>query len=345
MADPTNSADDKEAKLAEIKAKMAEAKARREAAEAAGTSGAAASASPSPSPAGGGTPPAAASASPGQPLNVPPGTDPEKAAKIAELQAKMAEAKAKREASGAGTVTAAAGAGAPTGGTAATATATAPAATATATAPAATKTTSEVDARIAAMRAKIAETKNAPLPATEAARRKGKEDVDTGVWYLGRRNFLQSIGWMSFFGFLTIVILGAVRAMFPRVIYEKPPIFKAGFPSDYVPGTVSERYKDSERVWIIRQNDGSFVALLAICTHLGCTPRWLASENKFKCPCHGSGFRGTPNWGVNFEGPAPRPLERLAIHLAPDGQIEIDSSKKFLWEKQQWGDPAATLTV
>lgn len=154
---------------------------------------------------------------------------------------------------------------------------------------------------------------------------------------------MQSIGWMSFFGFFSIMILGTLRAMFPRVIYEKPPVFKAGFPNDYVPGTVSELYKDEERVWIIRQTDGSFIGLLAICTHLGCTPRWLAAENKFKCPCHGSGFRGTPTWGVNFEGPAPRPLERVAIHLAPDGQIEIDKSKKFLWEKGQWEDPQATL--
>jgi cytochrome b6-f complex iron-sulfur subunit len=129
------------------------------------------------------------------------------------------------------------------------------------------------------------------------------------------------------------------------VIYERPPIFKAGFPNDFVPGAVSEKYKDEERVWIIRQNDGSFIALLAICTHLGCTPRFLTAENKFKCPCHGSGFRGNPNWGINFEGPAPRPLERLAISLAPDGQIQIDKSKKFLWEKGQWEDPQAMLKV
>ena len=150
---------------------------------------------------------------------------------------------------------------------------------------------------------------------------------------------------MSFFGFFTIMLLGTLRAMFPRVIYERPPVFKAGFPGDYVPGAVSEKYKDEERVWIIRQGDGSFIALLAICTHLGCTPRWLTAENKFKCPCHGSGFRGTPDWGVNFEGPAPRPLERVGIHMAPDGQIEVDKSQKFLWEKGQWDNPAATLNV
>jgi hypothetical protein len=60
--------------------------------------------------------------------------------------------------------------------------------------------------------------------------------------------------------------------------------------------------------------------LIAVCTHLGCSPNWLPAENKFKCPCHGSGFYMS---GVNFEGPAPRPLERARIVLADDGQILI----------------------
>jgi cytochrome b6-f complex iron-sulfur subunit len=239
------------------------------------------------------------------------GDDAAKEAKLAEMRAKIEAAKA--------------------GKTATPASVAAPAA-ATAAAPAAKPAAAPAAPRPPAPKSPFA------ASATET-----KATDETGVWYFGRRNFMQSVGWMSFFGFFSLMLLGTLRAMFPRVIYEKPPVFKAGFPNDYVPGTVSELYKDEERVWIIRQTDGSFIGLLAICTHLGCTPRWLAAENKFKCPCHGSGFRGTPSWGVNFEGPAPRPLERVAIHLAPDGQIEIDKSKKFLWEKGQWEDPQATL--
>ena len=54
-------------------------------------------------------------------------------------------------------------------------------------------------------------------------------------------------------------------------------------------GEVSEKYKQDQRVWIVREETGIY-AIFAKCTHLGCTPRWLAAENKFKCPCHGSGF-------------------------------------------------------
>ncbi|MCH7618738.1 MAG: ubiquinol-cytochrome c reductase iron-sulfur subunit, partial [Candidatus Marinimicrobia bacterium] len=83
-------------------------------------------------------------------------------------------------------------------------------------------------------------------------------------------------------------------------------------------------------------------ALSTVCTHLGCTPNWLSAEGKFKCPCHGSGFYNT---GINFEGPAPRPLERFRITLAEDGQILVDKNQKYQYEKGQWNDPDSFLKV
>jgi cytochrome b6-f complex iron-sulfur subunit len=77
-------------------------------------------------------------------------------------------------------------------------------------------------------------------------------------------------------------------------------------------------------------------AISTVCTHLGCTPNWLEADQKFKCPCHGSGFYPS---GVNFEGPAPRPLERFKIFIGDDGQIVVDKTKKFQQEKGEWDDP------
>ncbi len=162
---------------------------------------------------------------------------------------------------------------------------------------------------------------------------------DQGIWRISRKNFLSVAGWFAFFSFLGTATLGAIRLMVPRVLYEAPSAFKAGFPADYVVGEVNEKYKDEFRVWIVREPEG-FYALSAICTHLGCTPRWLPPENKFKCPCHGSGYHKD---GINFEGPTPRPLERLKITLADDGQILIDRNVKFLYEKQQWSKQDAFL--
>jgi cytochrome b6-f complex iron-sulfur subunit len=156
-----------------------------------------------------------------------------------------------------------------------------------------------------------------------------------------RRHFLSVAAWGGFFLSLGIGALGTLRFMFPRVLFEPSKTFKAGKTDDYVIGEVSEKFKLSKQVWIVREKTGLY-ALLAVCTHLGCTPRWLASESKFKCPCHGSGFRKS---GVNFEGPAPRPLERLKITVNDEGEILIDKGKAFRQEKGQWSDPDAFLKV
>jgi cytochrome b6-f complex iron-sulfur subunit len=155
-----------------------------------------------------------------------------------------------------------------------------------------------------------------------------------------RRKFLGTLSWLSVIGAVHIMLIAFLRFMYPRVLFEPSPVFKAGFPTDYQVGDVSERFKESHRVWIVREKDGLY-AILAICTHLGCTPKWLKAENKFKCPCHGSGFYRT---AVNFEGPAPRPMERLKVSLADDGQLLIDRSKKFA-DPASWGLADAFLKI
>ena len=178
-----------------------------------------------------------------------------------------------------------------------------------------------------------------PVPLPRKAKQDRPAEEDPGIWRMNRRNVLSVAGWLGFFGFIITSTIGALRFMFPRVLFEQPPKFKAGFPADFVVGEVSEKYKDEKRVWIVREKEG-FYALISICTHLGCTPRWLGSDNKFKRPCHGSGFYRT---GINFEGPAPRPLERALITVADDGQIEIDRSIKFIYEKGEWTKTGAFL--
>jgi len=171
----------------------------------------------------------------------------------------------------------------------------------------------------------------------ERAKREREKQKLASLW--SRRDFMGRLGWGVFGAFTGITLLGFLRSAFPRVLFQPPTSFKAGFPKDFTVGEISEKFKKDFRVWIIRTEEG-FYALFAKCTHLGCTPRWLAAETKFKCPCHGSGFYKT---GINFEGPAPRPLERLRITLAEDGQIVIDKGVKYLYEKGDWTKPGAFL--
>ena len=110
-----------------------------------------------------------------------------------------------------------------------------------------------------------------------------------------------TLAWIGFTAATVAGLTASMRFMFPNVLFEPPTRFKAGDPSTYSPG-VDERWKEKYGVWIVRSTE-SIYALVAVCAHLGCTPNWLPAQNKFKCPCHGSGYYVS---GINFEGPARR---------------------------------------
>jgi cytochrome b6-f complex iron-sulfur subunit len=141
-----------------------------------------------------------------------------------------------------------------------------------------------------------------------------------------RRRFV----WSAVAAFLTAWFLAFFRFFLPRTLFEPATSFKIGYASDYGLG-VDTKFQQKYRIWVDRTPDRLFV-IYARCTHLGCTPDWKPAENKFKCPCHGSGYDSE---GVNFEGPAPRPMDRAHLEVAPDGQILVDVSKLYQWPKGQ----------
>ena len=76
-------------------------------------------------------------------------------------------------------------------------------------------------------------------------------------------------------------------------------------------------------------------ALYGVCTHLGCLPKWVPTNNRFECPCHGSKFHLSGDW---IEGPAPRHLDRFvatvtytdgSVHRTPTdgGPIQVDPER------------------
>ena len=169
---------------------------------------------------------------------------------------------------------------------------------------------------------------------------------------LSRRGFFGMIFGSSLaLGMTAMAVTGGLwslafaRFMFPNVLTEPPSRFKVGFKDSFAPGQVETKFVSLYGVWIVNweyNGKQEIYALKTVCTHLGCTPNWLEAEQKFKCPCHGSGFYKD---GINFEGPAPRPLERYAIRVAEDGQLEVDKGRTFQEEMGQWTDPDCFVVV
>jgi cytochrome b6-f complex iron-sulfur subunit len=164
-----------------------------------------------------------------------------------------------------------------------------------------------------------------------------KPEPDPARASLRRRRFVIA----AVLGFLGVNLLMFLRFFFPRALYEPKTKFRIGYPADFGFG-VDTKFQNQYRIWVVRNTEGIFV-ISAICTHLGCTPDWKPSENKFKCPCHGSGY--DPE-GINFEGPAPRPMDRAHVELDPEGQIVVDLSHLYRWPKgepSQFGNEGAIL--
>ena len=175
----------------------------------------------------------------------------------------------------------------------------------------------------------------AEAKAAAAATKKAAEDINRS-----RRRIV----WACIWGYLGVNLLMFLRFFFPRALYEPNTVFNIGFPADFSLG-IDQRYLMTNRVWVVREPDRLFV-IYARCTHLGCTPEWKPAENKFKCPCHGSGYDSE---GVNFEGPAPRPMDRANVMLDPTGKISVDTSRLYVDDPRagvnHFNDPGAFLNV
>lgn len=204
-------------------------------------------------------------------------------------------------------------------------------------------------ARVAPGAAKSASTPTATvtkgIPKAVAAKASGggaavvvQSTVDTPINKMRRR-----IVWASIVAFVGTSLAMFLRFFLPRAIFEPSSVFRIGFPGDYGVG-VDTKWQQQYRIWVNKSSDRLFV-IYARCTHLGCTPDWRASENKFKCPCHGSGYDSE---GINFEGPAPRPMDRAYVERDAEGQIVVNVGKLYKapkGERNEFNDDGAFIQI
>jgi len=124
---------------------------------------------------------------------------------------------------------------------------------------------------------------------------------------------------------------------------DKP--FLVGPPSRYRQAGVYHDYHKDFGVWMV-SNGRTLIALSGVCTHLACMTELNQEQEQFQCPCHESRF-GLD--GIQLEGSkAKRPLERCALRLVDrfsGEQIEVDPTRRFRQDKDQWSDPASSMVL
>jgi cytochrome b6-f complex iron-sulfur subunit len=133
-----------------------------------------------------------------------------------------------------------------------------------------------------------------------------------------RRGILTWISGAALAGSAVISAFANFVFIKPRATYGQPSKFSIGRPDDYPSG--ARIALEQRRICVVR--DGSKVAAISTtCTHLGCIVG--VADTGFACPCHGSRYDQDGNV---TGGPAPKALPWYQVKLAPNGELEVDTS-------------------
>jgi cytochrome b6-f complex iron-sulfur subunit len=164
---------------------------------------------------------------------------------------------------------------------------------------------------------------SAGSPARRAAHAKPARNAAASDPHLRTRRSFLKLG-TSVLGVFTLAEITGTSLLFlqPRSLEgEFGGTLNAG-PADSFPnGSVTEF--PAGRFFLIRTDDGGFLAAYRRCTHLGCSVSWEADQDKFVCPCHGSHF----DFHGNVENPpAPTALDIFPLQIV-DGDVQFDTGR------------------
>lgn len=133
-----------------------------------------------------------------------------------------------------------------------------------------------------------------------------------------RRSLLSWISGAALAGSAAISALANFVFIKPRATYGSPSRFSIGRPDEFPPGTRVSF--DARRICVVREGN-KLAAISTTCTHLGCIVS--TADTGFACPCHGSRYDQDGNV---TGGPAPKALPWFQVTLAPNGELEVDTS-------------------
>lgn len=104
---------------------------------------------------------------------------------------------------------------------------------------------------------------------------------------------------------------------------KKEAVIPAGAVESFAAGSVTAFQRG--QFYLVRLDDGGFLAVSCKCTHLGCTVPWVEKEKRFLCPCHASAFDVT---GSVISAPASRALDLFPLTIE-NAVVKVDTSRRI----------------
>ena len=149
-----------------------------------------------------------------------------------------------------------------------------------------------------------------------------------GLIYLLNR--LATAGTLSKFFSPAGCLLLLLSFLYPVLRYLIPPVVTDLGGDEVVAAKARELRPNSAKIFrfgsrpglLILNSDGTYRALSATCTHLGCTVQYRSDLRQIWCACHNGMYDLN---GRNVSGPPPRPLDVFEVHVRGD---EIVVSRK-----------------
>ncbi|MCI0521519.1 MAG: Rieske (2Fe-2S) protein [Chloroflexi bacterium] len=153
-------------------------------------------------------------------------------------------------------------------------------------------------------------------------RRSGDPAEQPAAEELTRRNFLQ-LGLGALGALAALETLGAGFSFLRSRSLEgrSGSLMVAGAQDNFPTGSVTE-FTDGN-FFLVRAQDGGFLAVYRRCPHLGCTVNWVAEKERFYCPCHASSFDVYGNYDNQ---PVPRALDTFPVSFDGD-TVMVDTSQ------------------
>jgi Rieske Fe-S protein len=127
-------------------------------------------------------------------------------------------------------------------------------------------------------------------------------------------------------------IATAASFFYPVLKYLAPPQDTDMGSDTVIAGKVGDLKPNSGKIFpfgsrpalLIMDAAGSYRALSAVCTHLGCTVQYRGETHQVWCACHNGTYDLN---GRNVSGPPPRPLEAYDVHVRGD-QIFVSRKRE-----------------